>query len=94
MLGRQPVLQPLPIGQLSVLGTLFRSGRWKRSETELLILVTPRLTTATESRSLAPNPMIAGSEPSAIDVIFQSMVMDKPMTAPVGQTPPELPTPY
>ena len=82
------------LGDIPVLGTLFKSGRWKRSETELLILVTPRLTTAAESRTLTPNPMIAGSEPSAIDVIFQSMVMDKPLTTPVGATPPELPTPY
>jgi hypothetical protein len=28
--------------------------------------------------------MIAGAEPTAIDVIFTGMVMDKPMSAPVG----------
>ncbi|WGM40952.1 type II and III secretion system protein family protein [Caulobacter sp. NIBR1757] len=82
------------VGDIPVLGTLFKSGRWKRSETELLILVTPRLTTAAQSQSLTPNPMIAGSEPTAIDVIFAGMVMDKPMTTPVGATPSELPTPY
>jgi len=72
------------LGDIPVLGTLFKSGRWKRSETELLILVTPRLTTANGSQSLSPNPMIAGTEPTAIDVIFTGMVMDKPMSAPVG----------
>jgi pilus assembly protein CpaC len=72
------------LGDIPVLGTLFKSGRWKRSETELLILVTPRLTTANGSQSLSPNPMIAGAEPTAIDVIFTGMVMDKPMSAPVG----------
>lgn len=72
------------LGDVPVLGALFKSGRWKRAETELVILVTPRLTTASDSQALAPNPMIAGAEPTAIDVIFQSMVMDKPMTAPVG----------
>jgi pilus assembly protein CpaC len=80
------------LGDIPVLGTLFKSGRWKRSETELLILVTPRLTTAAQSRSLTPNPMIAGTEPTAIDVIFQGLVMDKPMTEPVGATPPGLPS--
>ncbi len=80
------------LGDIPVLGTLFKSGRWKKSETELLILVTPRLTTATGSRALTPDPMIAGAEPSAIDVIFQSLVMDKPMTSPVGATPPGLPS--
>ncbi len=72
------------LGDIPVLGTLFKSGRWKRSETELLILVTPRLTTANGSQSLSPNPMIAGTEPTAIDVVFAGMVMDKPMSAPVG----------
>ena len=80
------------VGDIPVLGALFKSGRWKRSETELLILVTPRLTTAAQSRSLTPNPMIAGNEPTAIDVIFSGMVMDKPMTTPVGATPPGLPS--
>lgn len=33
------------LGDLPVLGTLFRSARWKRKETELVIIVTPRLST-------------------------------------------------
>lgn len=81
------------LGDIPVLGTLFKSGRWKRSETELVILVTPRLTTAAESRGLSPDPSLTGSEPTAIDVIFESMVMDKPMTAPVGAVPPPMPSP-
>jgi pilus assembly protein CpaC len=36
------------VGDLPVLGALFRSSRWKRSETELMIIVTPRLATAAD----------------------------------------------
>jgi len=79
------------IGDVPVLGALFKSGRWRRSETELLILVTPRLTTAAQSRALTPNPEIARREPSAIDVIFDSLVMDRPMSEPVGFVPGDRP---
>jgi pilus assembly protein CpaC len=78
------------LGDIPVVGALFKSGRWRRSETELLILVTPRLTTAAQSRSLTPDPTLAGNEPTAIDVIFESMVMDRPMTSPVGADPASL----
>jgi len=45
-------------GDVPILGALFRSSRWKKQETELLILVTPRLTTAAQSRGLSPDPFI------------------------------------
>lgn len=47
------------VGEVPVLGALFRSARWRRRESELLILVTPRLVTAEESRALTPNPVVA-----------------------------------
>jgi len=75
------------LGDIPIIGTLFRSGRWRRQETELLILVTPRLTTAGQSHALTPNPQLATREPTAIDVIFEGLVMDQPMTEPVGADP-------
>lgn len=75
------------LGDIPIIGTLFRSGRWRRQETELLILVTPRLTTAGQSHALTPNPQLAKREPTAIDVIFEGLVMDQPMTEPVGSDP-------
>jgi pilus assembly protein CpaC len=82
------------LGDMPVLGALFKSGRWRRAETELLILVTPRLTTAADSLALSPNPQMAKAEPTAIDLIFDSMVFDKPMTEPVGGVPaPRQPAP-
>ncbi|MDO8296172.1 MAG: type II and III secretion system protein family protein [Caulobacter sp.] len=67
-------------GDVPVLGSLFRSSRWKKQETELLILVTPRLVTASESRALAPDPFKGSIEPSAIDVILGGISLDRAMT--------------
>ncbi len=66
-------------GDVPVLGSLFRSSRWKKAETELVILVTPLLTTAAESRALAPDPFAGSAEPSAIDLILQGIALDRTM---------------
>lgn len=67
-------------GDIPVLGSLFRSSRWKKQETELLILVTPRLVTASESRALSPDPFRGSVEPTAIDLILNGLAMDRPIT--------------
>lgn len=67
-------------GDIPVLGALFRSARWKKQETELLILVTPRLVTASESRALSPDPFKGSIEPTAIDVILNGLALDRPIT--------------
>ncbi|MFZ5671130.1 MAG: type II and III secretion system protein family protein [Pseudomonadota bacterium] len=76
-------------GDVPVLGALFRSSRWRKAETELVILVTPRLTTAAQSRVLAPDPTAGATEPSAIDLILSGAAMDRPMAPPA----PAYPTP-
>jgi pilus assembly protein CpaC len=76
-------MRQLPwVGDVPVLGSLFRSARWKKAETELVILVTPRLTTAAQSRALAPDPFSGSSEPSAIDLILMGIALDRPIKAP------------
>ena len=75
-------------GDIPVLGSLFRSSRWKKQETELLILVTPRLVAASESRALSPDPFRGSVEPSAIDVILNGLALDRPM-APAGPSYPD-----
>lgn len=70
-------------GDVPILGALFRSSRWKKQETELLILVTPRLTTAAQSRGLSPDPFKGSIEPSAIDLILNGLAIDRPL-APAG----------
>jgi pilus assembly protein CpaC len=76
-------MRQLPwVGDVPVLGSLFRSARWKKAETELVILVTPRLTTAAQSRALAPDPFEGSGEASAIDLILMGIALDRPMKAP------------
>ncbi len=59
------------IGDVPVLGALFRSSDWKRNESELVIIVTPHLTTPSKHIEDLPNPLVTeGSESSAIDVIL------------------------
>jgi pilus assembly protein CpaC len=73
------------MGDVPVLGPLFRSSRWRRQETELVVIVTPRLATAADlAPDNQPNPL-GGSEPSAIDLILSGKALDQPLQAPVGQ---------
>jgi pilus assembly protein CpaC len=64
------------VGDLPVLGALFRSSRWKRSETELMIIVTPRLATAAD-RDAPKLDAIPGKEPSALDLQLFGKALDK-----------------
>jgi|SRR5215217_2154064 len=81
-------------GDIPILGSLFRSARWRKQETELVILVTPRLTTAAQSRRLAPDPFAVAREPTAIDLIFQGMALDRAIKpAPVDSYAPDQPAP-
>jgi pilus assembly protein CpaC len=58
------------VGELPVLGAMFRSSDWQRSEDELVIIVTPHLTTAVTNVRDLPNPLADTAEESAIDVIL------------------------
>ncbi|MET0295102.1 MAG: type II and III secretion system protein family protein, partial [Phenylobacterium sp.] len=62
------------LGDVPVLGALFRSSRWRRNESELVIIVTPRLATAADLGPQQPNPLGAFAEPSAIDLILMGQV--------------------
>jgi pilus assembly protein CpaC len=64
------------LGSIPVLGALFRSTRWQRNETELVIIVTPRLATPSD---FTTQPQIAGREPSALDLILNGEALDKPL---------------
>ncbi|HEY3798304.1 MAG TPA: type II and III secretion system protein family protein [Caulobacteraceae bacterium] len=55
-------------GDLPVLGALFRSSDWQRNETELVIIVTPHLTTPVNDIRQLPNPLKETTEATAIDV--------------------------
>lgn len=76
-------LREMPgIGDIPVLGALFRSTRWKRAESELIIVVTPRLATA-DDLARAQTATVSGREPTATDLLLNGKALDKPLrTAP------------
>ncbi len=81
-------IQQFPgLANLPVLGSLFRSARWKRSETELLIIVTPRLSTA-EDRQIAPIDSLPGKEVSSADLFLFGRAHDKPLPRDDGKPAP------
>ncbi|RAK56911.1 type II and III secretion system protein family protein [Phenylobacterium deserti] len=66
------------LGSLPVVGALFRSTRWRRNETELVIIVTPRLVTAEDFATAARTTSVSG-EPSAVDLILNGRAFDTPL---------------
>ncbi|MBU1515070.1 MAG: type II and III secretion system protein family protein [Alphaproteobacteria bacterium] len=77
-------IQQFPgLGNLPVLGALFRSARWKRSETELIIIVTPRLSTPADRQIQALDAM-PGKEPSLKDLYLKGKSHDKPISSGSG----------
>jgi pilus assembly protein CpaC len=61
--------------KLPILGTLFRSADWQRNETELVIIVTPHITTPVGDVRQLPNPLSETAESSAIDVILDGKAL-------------------
>ena len=72
------------LGDVPILGALFRSARWKRSESELLIIVTPRLATPAD-RSITPIDSLPGSEVSSQDLFLKGKSTDQPLPRDHGQ---------
>jgi pilus assembly protein CpaC len=63
--------QVIPIlGDIPVIGPLFRSVRYQRKETELVVLVTPRLVTGIPSNTAAPLPGEHWRHPTEFDQYF------------------------
>jgi pilus assembly protein CpaC len=81
-------VRQLPVlGDLPVLGALFRSARWRRNETELVIIVTPRVVTPTPEGGPLPDPLAGGREPGDAAVFGLGRALDKPISKPVGAKP-------
>ena len=68
------------LADVPVLGALFRSARWKRAETELLILVTARLADA-KDRAAPLVDTLPGHEPTTKDLLLMGKALDKPLPA-------------
>jgi pilus assembly protein CpaC len=73
------VQQTPGLADVPILGALFRSARWKRDETELLIVVTPRLATP-EDRAITPPESLPGKEASSVDLFLKGKAHDRPLT--------------
>jgi pilus assembly protein CpaC len=71
------------ISEVPIIGALFRSAQWRRQETELVIIVTPRLIQPTRDPSTLPDPL-RGRERSEAALVLQGKALDKPLTTPVG----------
>jgi pilus assembly protein CpaC len=83
-------------GNLPILGALFRSSDWQRNETELVVIVTPHLTTPVDDVNQLPNPLHDSAEASAIDVILDGKSVNSTPPNPDGElnpSPPLAPAP-
>jgi pilus assembly protein CpaC len=69
------------LGNVPVLGALFRSSNWQHQQTELIIIVTPVLTAPTDHIETLPNPLAETQEPTSIDLILAGLA-DKPAATP------------
>ena len=76
---RNTVQQTPGLANLPILGALFRSVQWKRNETELLILVTPRLANAADRAVTPVDAIPGGREPSDTDMLLFGKNHDKPL---------------
>jgi pilus assembly protein CpaC len=66
------------LGEIPILSALFRSTHWQRNETELLIIVTPRIVRQSDYDA-AKHAEIAGTEPSVSRLLLNGEVLDKPI---------------
>ena len=75
------------LGNLPVLGALFRSSNYQKQQTELIIIVTPRLTTPVDDINTLPNPLAKSGEPSTIELILAGMTATKVKAGTPAQMP-------
>lgn len=66
------------LGSIPILSALFRSTRFQRNETELLIIVTPHILTQGDIAS-SRTAALSGAEPSAANFLLQGKALDKAM---------------
>ena len=77
--GYQNDLKQIPgLGSVPILSALFRSTRWQRNETELLIVVTPHVVTQTDING-AKDKTLAGVEASVASFLLTGKALDKAM---------------
>jgi pilus assembly protein CpaC len=79
------------LGSIPVLGALFRSQRWQNHETELLIIVTPRLAKPADFDRAQATQVPPGFEPPAGDLLLKGNALDKPLAGGTNNPEPAAP---
>lgn len=69
------------LGDIPILSALFRSTRWQRDETELVIIVTPHTATPADFAA-ASQAALPGETPTPAQLLLRGKALDKPLTAP------------
>jgi len=84
------------LGSIPILSALFRSTRFQRNETELLIIVTPRIVTQ-QDIDASKDRTIAGVEQDGAEFLLTGKNLDKPLSrdlrGPIDQPAPPPPGP-
>ncbi|ACG79437.1 Flp pilus assembly protein, secretin CpaC [Phenylobacterium zucineum HLK1] len=68
------------IGDVPVLGSLFRSARWKKAETELVVIVTPKFASTADMAAAEAMRTPPGREPTTPDLLLRGRALDKSIT--------------
>jgi len=67
------------LGEIPVLSSLFRSARWRRAETELVIIVTPRLAEPADFAKAEATKSLPGEEPRDEALLLRGSSFDRPI---------------
>ena len=73
------------LGDIPILGNLFRSSRFKKNETELVVIVTPHLVTPPKSNTDLTDPIQLSEEPTQVERYGLSRIEGDPKPA-LGQS--------
>ncbi len=76
------------LSQVPVLSALFRSTRWQRAETELVIIVTPRLAQPADFDRAKAQQSLGGHEAGAGELVLLGKALDKPIDGEKAQDQP------
>jgi pilus assembly protein CpaC len=66
------------LGSIPILSSLFRSTRYQKNETELLIIVTPHILTQADI-DRDKTRTLSGAEPTTADLLIKGKALDKPL---------------
>ena len=75
------------LGRLPIIGALFRSTNYNRSESELVIIVTPRLVRPVKAGTVLTLPTDRVQEPSDIDLFLMGQLTKDGTMTPTGPLP-------